>query len=139
GYDFGLTRRTFVQVLGAGILIATAGPALGQQARGRGRGGFGQSRAVPVEARVHIGKDGVITVMTGKVEGGQGARAEITQAAAEELGVAVGRVGAGMPDTTLVPDDWMPAVSRTMPLRMLVVRHACGAARGILGGLAAMP
>src|SRR5205823_13722322 len=84
GYDFGFTRRTFVQILGAGILIATAGPVLAQQQRGERGQGRG-SRAVPVEARLHIGKDGVITVMTGKVEGGQGARAEITQAAAAEL------------------------------------------------------
>ena len=39
-------------------------PALGQ----RRRGGEGQSILV---GHVHIGKDGAISVMTGKVEGGQ--------------------------------------------------------------------
>ena len=40
-----------------------------------------------MSARLHIGKDGTITVLTGKVEMGQGSRAELTQAAAEELRV----------------------------------------------------
>ena len=59
-------------------------------------------------ARLHIGKDGLITVMTGKVECGQGARAELTQAAAEELRVDVDRVHLVMADTALVPDDGGP-------------------------------
>ena len=43
--------------------------------------------------------------MTGKVECGQGARAELTQASAEELRVGVDRVRLVMADTDLVPDD----------------------------------
>jgi isoquinoline 1-oxidoreductase beta subunit len=83
-YDFGLSRRGFVQVLGAGLLVTVgAGPALAGERRPRGGGG----RGTTVAARLHIGKDGAITVLTGKVEMGQGARAELTQAAAEELRV----------------------------------------------------
>src|SRR5512142_2364296 len=83
-YDFGLSRRSFAQVLGAGLLIAVhPEEVFGQRSRGRGRGGGGGS-AVIVSARIHIGKDGVITAMSGKIEMGQGARAELTQAAAEE-------------------------------------------------------
>ena len=88
-YDFGLSRRSFAQVLGAGLLIAVSpGPALGQRKGGRGGGG----RSVSVAARIHIGKDGTITVMTGKIEMGQGARAELSQAAAEELRVPTGQI-----------------------------------------------
>ena len=87
GYDFGWSRRSFMQVLGAGVLISvTAGPALGQQQQRRG--GRNDRPPVALGARLHIGTDGVVTVMTGKVEGGQGSRAQITQAAAEELGIA---------------------------------------------------
>ena len=67
-----VTRRGFVRVLGAGLLFTvTSGDALGQRkgGRGGGRGGGPQK----VAARIHVGRDGVITVMTGKVEGGQGA------------------------------------------------------------------
>src|SRR6516225_2116284 len=67
GYDFGLKRRSFVQLLGAGLLLAvSAGPALAQRARGRG-----DARPRIIGARVHLGADGTITVMTGKVEAGQ--------------------------------------------------------------------
>src|SRR5436309_914506 len=63
GYDFGLKRRAFVQILGAGLLIAAGAPALAQRRGGRqGRGG-----ARNIAARIHLGADGIITVMTGKV------------------------------------------------------------------------
>ncbi len=86
----GLSRREFVQVLGAGLLITVSGEiALAQQRRGGrgggGRGGFGGRGPTNIAARLHIDRDGTITVMTSKVEVGQGSRAEITQAAAEEL------------------------------------------------------
>ncbi len=84
-----LTRRDFVQVLGAGLLITVTGDmALAQRRGGRGGGrGFGGRGPANVAARLHIDRDGTITVMTSKVEVGQGSRAEITQAAAEELRV----------------------------------------------------
>ena len=107
GYDFGLKRRSFVQLLGAGLLLAvSAAPALAQRRGGRGGGG-----ARNIAARVHLGKDGSITVMTGKVEAGQGARAELSEAAAEELRVSVSRIQLVMADTGLVPDDGITAGS----------------------------
>ena len=81
-----------MKVLGAGLLIAVAGcdraPAVLGQAAAGGRGGRGEAAgrtrrgrrrvrgrgARNLAARLHIGKDGVITVMTGKVEAGQGSR-----------------------------------------------------------------
>ena len=136
GYDFGLTRRGFVQILGAGLLIAVSDAPLWAQRRGGG-GSFAGSRVRNVAARVHIGKDGSITVMTGKVEAGQGSRAELTQAAAEELRVPVARVQLLMADTALVPDDGMTAGSRTSPASVPAVRQGCAAARKLLVDLAA--
>src|SRR6185312_3522097 len=81
-YDFGLNRRSFVQILGAGLLLVISAPALAQERGGGGRGPRGPRN---ISARLHIGTDGIITVMCGKVEGGQGSRTEFTQAAAEEL------------------------------------------------------
>ena len=129
----GLTRRSFVKILGAGLLITvTPLPALGQQRRG----GRGEGRGLSVAARVHIGKDGAITVMTGKVEGGQGARAELTQAAAEELRVPVSRIQLVMGDTALTPDDGITAGSRTTPSTVPAVRQGAAAARDLLVQLA---
>ena len=102
-YSFGLKRRSFVQILSAGLLIAVSAPALAQRRGGRGGGG---TRSIA--ARVLLGKDGTITVMTGKVEGGQGARAELSQAAAEELRVPLSQIQLVMADTSLVPTTASP-------------------------------
>src|SRR4051812_39617908 len=107
GYDFGLKRRAFVQILSAGLLIAAGTPAMAQR---RGAGG-----ARTVAARIHLGKDGTITVLTGKVEAGQGARAEIAQAAAEELRVSLDKTRVVMADTGFTPDDGITAGSATSP------------------------
>lgn len=130
-FHFAVDRRTFVQVLGTGILISmTAGPALAQR-RGR-RGGFRGGPPPNVAARIHIGHDGTITVLTGKTEMGQGARGQIAQAAAEELRVPLSRVQVVMADTGLVPNDGVTAGSRTTPSTVPSVRQGAAAARELL-------
>ena len=64
----------------------------------------------------------------------RGSRAQITQAAAEELRVPVEQVRLIMADTALVPDDGMTAGSRTTPSTLPAVRKACAAARQLLRG-----
>ncbi|MGD8501426.1 MAG: molybdopterin-dependent oxidoreductase, partial [Phycisphaerales bacterium] len=125
-----LSRRAFVQLLGTGLLITvTEGISLGQRGRSRG--------AATVAARLHLNRDGTITVMTGKVEEGQGPRAQLTQAAAEELRVGVDRINLVMSDTGLVPDDGITAGSRTTPSTVPAVRRGAAAARELLRRLAA--
>ena len=122
-----LSRRSFVQLLGAGLLITvTEGVSVGRR-----------RQSITVAARLHINKDGTITVMTGKVEEGQGSRAQLTQAAAEELRVAVDRIRLVMADTALVPDDGRTAGSRTTPSTVPAVRRAAATARELLTNLAA--
>ena len=130
-YDFGLSRRSFVKVLGAGLLIAVTIPVLAQEEAAR-RGGGGGGGARNLGARIHIGKDGTITVLTGKVEGGQGARAELSQAAAEELGVPLSSVQMLMADTGAVPDDGGTYGSMTTPRTVPLVRRGAAAARNLL-------
>lgn len=147
---FDAGRRSFMKLLGAGLLVTVAGETVmaqggggrGQGGRGGrggggGRGGFGGGGSQTVAARIHIGEDGTITVMTGKVEEGQGARAELSQAAAEELRVPVGKIHLIMADTALVPNDGMTAGSQTTPQVYPQIRRAAAAARVILTGLAA--
>jgi len=125
-----LSRRTFVQMLGSGLLITvTQGVSLGQRGRSSSR--------LPVAARLHLNPDGTITVFTGKVEEGQGARAELAQAAAEELRVSVDRIRMIMSDTALVPDDGITAGSRTTPINVPAVRRGAATARELLTKLAA--
>ena len=133
-------RRVVLQALGTGLLIAvTADAARGQQPRrgGGGRGGRSGGGAIPVAARVHIGKDGALSVMTGKVECGQGARAELAQAAAEELRVPFERVELVMADTAITPDDGGTYGSRSTPATVPAIRMGCASARELLVALAA--
>ncbi len=128
-YNFELGRRGFLGVAGAGLLISVAQPAARAQSRAGNEG--------VVAARVRIAKDGGITVMTGKVEVGQGSRAELTQAAAEELKVQPSAITLLMADTALTPDDGATAGSRTTPSSVPAVRRGTAAAREILLELAA--
>ncbi len=119
-----LTRRTFIEVLGGGLLITVSDPlAFGQQGSGAG---------ASVVARLYLNEDGTITALSGKVEEGQGARAELSQAAAEELRVPVDRVRLVMADTDLVPDDGITAGSRTTPSNVPQMRQAAATARELL-------
>ena len=130
--EIGLSRRGFVHVLGAGLLVTvSAGQAMAAERRRRGSRG-----AATVAARLHIAKDGRITVLTGKVEMGQGSRAELTQAAAEELRVPVSQIDMLMGDTAVVPDDGITAGSRTTPSSVPAVRQGAAAARELLVQLA---
>src|SRR5688572_19452624 len=124
-YHFEMNRREFGQVLGAGLLLSVALPsALGQRAR--------EERNTSLAQRLHIGADGVITVLTSKVEAGQGSRTQLTQAAAEELRVPVDKIRFIMADTRLTPDDGGTAGSRTTPSSVPAIRRGCAAARQLL-------
>ncbi|MDQ1451959.1 MAG: isoquinoline 1-oxidoreductase subunit beta [Acidobacteriaceae bacterium] len=133
-YDFGLSRRAFVKTLGAGLFLAVSIPALPQEKESgqRNRNTFLGSGAQNLAARIHLGEDGSITVLAGKVEGGQGARAQLTQAAAEELGVPVARVQMILADTSMVPNDGMTAGSGTTPRTVPAVRRGAAMARTLL-------
>lgn len=136
-FDFGLKRRTFVQLVTTGLMIAAAPlSSLAQQQRGGGRRGGGEETR-PVSARIHLGKDGVVTVMTGKVEVGQGARPEFAQAAAEELRLPAEQIQVVLSDTDLVPNDGLTAGSRSTPGTVPLIRQAAAAAREALLTLAA--
>ena len=127
-----IDRRTFVQLLGAGILVVVTGNIAEGQSRD-----FGRSQPQTVLARLHIGEDGIVTVMTGKVDEGQGCRTQLLQAAAEELRVSPDQVRMVLADTALVPDDGMTAGSRTTPNNVPPVRRAAATAREILIKIAA--
>jgi CO/xanthine dehydrogenase Mo-binding subunit len=138
-YRFDANRREFVGVLGAGIVIAVgAQGAFAQRGdRRRGRRGGANEGSEKLSERFHIGEDGVVTVMTSKVDVGQGARTQISQAAAEELWLPVDSVRLLMADTELCPDDGGTAGSRTTPSTVPRVRRSAALARELLVGLAA--
>ena len=123
-----IDRRQFFQALGGGLAIFIAreeAPA--------------QQQALPqeIDAWLHIGKDGAITVSTGKVEMGQGARTELTQVVAEELRAPVASITMVMGDTDLTPFDGGTAGSQTTPRMVPQLRKAAATAREMLLDLAA--
>ncbi len=143
-FNFGLSRRTFVQMLSAGLMIAVGEVPLSAQDQGGGKkggkggrgGGFGGGPPAKLAARLHLGKDGSVTVFTGKVECGQGARTELALAAAEELRVPFDKITMVMADTALVPDDGMTAGSGTTPRTVPAIRQGAATARKLLIDLA---
>jgi len=129
-YHFEVSRRQFAQVLGAGIVISVAVPSLFAQRAGRGE------RSASLAQRLHVGADGLVTVLTSKVEAGQGSRTQLTQAASEELHLPLERLRLIMGDTS-GPDDGGTAGSRTTPSSVPAIRKACAAARQLLVDTAA--
>jgi CO/xanthine dehydrogenase Mo-binding subunit len=127
-YRFSLSRRAFVQLVGAGLLITTSGGLAIAQRR--------EGAHAPLGERFEITADGVVTVFTGKVEIGQGARTQLAQAAAEELDVPLAQVQLVMADTDRVPDDGGTFGSQTTPRTVPTVRNAAAAARELLVELA---
>src|ERR1017187_8148826 len=92
-----VNRREFLEIAGAGLLVVAA--PLSDAQRGGGAGGAGT-----LETRLHIGEDGFVTVLSGKIEEGQGALTELAMAAAEELRLPLDRVRMVMGDTDQTPN-----------------------------------
>jgi CO/xanthine dehydrogenase Mo-binding subunit len=136
-FRFAMDRRAFVQVLGAGVVITAIGTPTFAQRRGRNRGGFFGGPPAPLSARFHFAEDGTITVLSGKVDAGQGARCELAQAAAEELRVPVGRIKMELSNTASCPNDGMTAGSGTTPRTVPTMRQAAAALRKLLTDRAA--
>jgi isoquinoline 1-oxidoreductase len=122
-----LSRRQFFEMAGAGLLIVAAAPE--SEAQRGGRGGAGPET---LDTRLHIGEDGFITILSGKIEEGQGALTELAMAAAEELRVPLDRIQMVMGDTDRTPNDGGTAGSGTTPRSVPQVRKAAAAARGLL-------
>src|SRR5262249_29837677 len=96
---FALDVREIVQVLSACVVITTLVTPAFDQRRGGNRGEFFGGPPDPLSARFHFAEDGTITVLSGKVDAGQGARCELAQAAAEELRVLPGKIKMILADT----------------------------------------
>jgi isoquinoline 1-oxidoreductase len=85
-----------------------------------------------IGALLQIAPDGAVTLLTSKVDIGQGSRTLLTQCVAEELRVDPARVHIIMGDTGVVPDDGGTYASLTTPLLVPLVRQAAAAAREML-------
>ncbi len=125
-------RRDFLALLGGGLLVVFSA-----RAQESGRGRRGESLPQSLDAWLHIGEDGSVTVYTGKTEVGQNIRTSLSQAAAEELRCPIGSIKLVMADTALTPFDMGTFGSRTTPTMAPQIRRAAATARETLLDLAA--
>jgi nicotinate dehydrogenase subunit B len=136
-YRFDVGRRDFFKFLGAGVLVVSVlKPAIIAQESGGARR-RGDSLPKEVDAWLHLGESGKVTVYTGKAEMGQNIRTSLSQAVAEELHVPIEQIELVMGDTQLTPFDMGTFGSRTTPTMNLQLRKVAAAARETLIGLAA--
>jgi nicotinate dehydrogenase subunit B len=128
----GLDRRRFFQLTGGGIAVFIS---LGPSAL------LGQRRRIDypedINAYLLIGRDGRVTVFSGKIEMGQGVLTSQAQMLAEELGVSIGSIDMVLGDTDRCP--WDAGTFGSLTTRMFgpALRAAGAEARLVLLGLAA--
>jgi len=133
-YRFEVDRRDFVKSFGAGLVVLLIAPrdVVHAAQQESGRGGGGDRMPADVNAWLHIGEDGAVTVFTGKTEIGQNIRTSLTQAVAEELKAPVASITLVMADTAKTPFDQGTFGSRTTPTMNIQLRKVAAAAREVL-------
>ena len=128
------TRREFLKT-GALVIGFTLVP----------RTALGQSAALPgslntnrrLDAWLRIDPNGTVTILTGKIELGQGIGTALTQIAADELDVDLKRIDIVYGDTARTPNEGQTAGSLSVEQSGTALRFACAEARGILLAAAA--
>lgn len=138
-HDFGLARRDFFKLLGAGIAVfAVSKDVFAMQETPAGSRSFhGEELPKEITAWLHVGEDGTVTGFVGKAEIGQNARTSLAQTIADELRVPFAGVKLVMADTALTPWDAGTFGSRTTPTMTPQLRRVASAARDILVEVAA--
>ena len=128
----GISRRKFFHLAGGGIVVFVG---LGPMAV------FAQNakRFYPEDFNAYlvIGKNGRVTVFSGKIEMGQGVLTSQAQMVAEELGVALDSIDMVLGDTDRCPVDMGTFGSLTTRMFGPVLRTAAAQARAALVNLAA--
>jgi len=132
-----VNRRGFFKALGAGVLVLYLAPVDFAQESGGSRRRFGAALPSDINAWLHIGEDGIVTVYTGKTEVGQNIRTSLTQAVAEELRAPAASRKMVMADTELTPYDFGTFGSQTTPQMASRLHRVAAAAREALLDLAA--
>ena len=125
---FGMTRRSFLQAAGAGIIVLfTWGPLPAQESRHPG-----QELPEDFNAFLRIDEKGTVSCFTGKIEMGQGIITSLAEMCAEELRVPFESVKMVMGDTDLCPFDMGTFGSMSTRFFGPPLRQAAATARAAL-------
>jgi isoquinoline 1-oxidoreductase len=127
----GLDRRTFLKLVGGGIVVmVSVGPSalLGQERR----------RGYPedLNAYLRIDEKGHVTIFSGKIEMGQGVMTSQAQMAADELGVGLDSITMVLGDTDQCPWDGGTFGSLTTRVFGPALRAAAAEGRAVMMQLA---
>jgi isoquinoline 1-oxidoreductase len=131
GFAHSVDRRDFLKLTSYGLLVTCAidplldilGPASATAA---------PAPPPDINAFLHIGAQGQVTCLVGKVEMGQGIMTALPQLVAEELGVPLSSVDIVMGDTDLCPTDNGTYGSLSVRAFGPSLRAAAAEARGVL-------
>jgi nicotinate dehydrogenase subunit B len=138
GFVHTIDRREFLKLTSTGLLVMFAvEPLFGRTAAELLQGGRGGGAPADMNAYLHIGADGRVTCLVGKVELGQGAMTSLPQLAAEELDVPITSVDIVMGDTDLCPTDSGTYGSLSIRQFGPVLRAAAAEAKAVLLQMAA--
>ena len=132
-----ISRRTFLKAGGAVVVGIRLGSMRGQEAFAQtipsADAFLGKTVAIDaVDGFLAIHADGTVTLFSGKVDLGTGARAALRQMAAEELDVPIERIAMIEGDTALTPDQGATAGSYGVARGGLQIRQAAATARRAL-------
>ncbi len=132
-----MTRRTFLKAGGAVVVAFGLGLAWARRATAQTTGSaddfLGKTVATDaVDGFLAIHADGSVTLFSGKVDLGTGARAALRQMAAEDLDVAIERITMIEGDTALTPDQGPTAGSMGVSRGGMQIRRAAATARQAL-------
>lgn len=130
-----LSRRGLLAAGGAFVLSFDPLRPLGAQTPPRLPGSLNSNRRLDAWLRIHA--DGTVTLMTGKVELGQGILTALSQICAEELDVDLGRLRVFSGDTAVTPNEGTTAGSQSMQFAGTAVQYAAAEMRHVLLGMAA--
>jgi CO/xanthine dehydrogenase Mo-binding subunit len=137
GFVHTVDRREFLKLTGTGLLVAFTVDALFGRVEAATLQGRGRGAPADVNAYLHIGADGRVTCLVGKVEMGQGVMTSLPQLAAEELDVPLTAVDIVMGDTDLCPFDSGTFGSLSIRQFGPVLRAAAAEAKAVLLQMAA--
>jgi nicotinate dehydrogenase subunit B len=128
-----LSRRDFLAGAGALVVAFSVRRASAQEAQGLPTVAPdlpGSLASYPwLDGWIRVGRDGRITVYTGKAELGQGIATALQQIAAEQLSVAMAAIEMITADTAQTPDEGYTAGSNSMKDSGSAILHAAAQAR----------
>jgi CO/xanthine dehydrogenase Mo-binding subunit len=129
---FSIDRRSVV--IGGGALMVgfSLGGARAQQAAPAPRRPGSLATAPSLDAWIRIDADGAVTVLSGKVELGQGIKTALLQVAAEELRLPPDRLTLVTADTGRTANEGYTSGSHSMQDSATAIRHAAAQVREIL-------